>query len=848
MDEIQKMKTKRGIFFSTDALIALIIILLIILVVYPVLEPKYPKSDATQDVITVLSNLKVGEINNSYVRALILNREIKDLNKTILEQIGEFYITNVTVARTLAISMFQYLNTSDNIGIWYGSELLASSNSTSFETAENVETATHLISGISNVQTNGSATGFSARVWLSSSLAKEYLYFGGYTGEGNISVSINYSGELSGVEIEVAINKDFDVYINNLYSGHYANSSSQFAPSKYDLSAYNQSFSPGENTIKFAGDNLYLAGGFVKLTYNSSGVYQQPTREYFPGIEGVINIYDGFHIPGQLNKLDIYLHLSTNYSMFMTIGNITVFNDSTNGEETRIITDAQLSSLLNYNELSQKTTPFRFGLENASYTTAIMQEADVFSVTDLSGSMCGTCSGVSCGISECCGFFCLDCYVNQPVCESCGGTCPGGIYEAKDANKAFVDIVLNSSGNRIGLVGYKDNVDINDCHNLSADNISLANKVDGWEAIGATCICCGINKAVDDLFNYSSSDKFRSIVVMSDGEANRQCSEQGTGNAKQDAIQAACDAYNNHGIIVYAVGFGPSADESTLQAIANCGNGSYYYANITNLIEVYKQIAQDIIKASYKEQTIVTTGNISTILYPDSYIEFNYTKSPAPYGLIVTAEKQFYDDYYGNFSVPSGSGVVEVTAISYSGPRWTDNVEINGNSVYNLSLYGSDYTKLGDPHAVVIPNSYVQPNNTVKITTGVSIFNSTSGSPYNKIISTIKQNASSYSAIVAQAEGCIWHLEFEDSTATILNIPASYSGTRHCYYQSTGQNISNDDDAIQLAAYSLLEILDFDLNGKLDIKFTEQNLQISSFEITGIPYIITTEVQVRRWY
>ncbi len=115
------------------------------------------------------------------------------------------------------------------------------------------------------------------------------------------------------------------------------------------------------------------------------------------------------------------------------------------------------------------------------------------------------------------------------------------------------DVILNNSDNRAGLVGYSDSAAESDYHELSNDGVSLKSKVDDWEADGGTCICCGINRAVDELVFDSSSEIFRSIIVMSDGQANIQCPQQGTGSASQDAIEAACDAYNDHGIFVYSI-------------------------------------------------------------------------------------------------------------------------------------------------------------------------------------------------------------------------------------------------------------------------------------------------------
>ena len=851
------MKNKRAFFFSTDALIALMIILLTVVVAYSII--KYPKreSNLQGDILEVLSSLKIGEINNSYVQTLISEGKIKDLNNSVLEQIGEFYVTDIPTAKSLGSSMLDYLNTSENIGIWYGGVLVASKNSSSYENAKNIEVERQIISGI---EAGGSVTGYSARAYLESGLKTKYFYFGGYVGDGNISVIVNYNGTLKDVEFEIAIDKDFDIYLNNVFSGHYENSSSAFSPKKYNMTAYLSNFSMGENILKFVGDKLYIAGGFIKITYENPEQFETSHKHYFPGIEGLINLYDGFYIPSQLNTLDIFLHLKSNYAVFLTIGNVTVFRNSTNDEEKTItINNSQLSSLLDYSALSEKTIPLRLGLENVSYISTITKQADVFSVTDLSGSMCGTCSGVSCGWSTCCGWNCNNCNNNQPNCESCGGTCEDKIYNTKDANKDFIDIVLNSSGNRAGLVGYESDVQDSDCHTLSNNTASLKNKVDNWQAVGGTCICCGINRAVNYLNNSSSLDKFKSIVIMSDGAATLYCDNfddyagSGSGGSSEEidrrwAINASCHAWQNQSIRVYASGFGSSADENTLKNISACGNGSYYYANISNLVDIYKQVAQDIIEATYSEQTIEVTGNISTILYPDSYMKFNFTEEAAPYGLITTTENKFSDSYTGSFFVPSDSVVLETVVISYSGPRWTSNAKINNNSAYALSNYGSDFTKLGDPYAINIPNFLIEQNNIAEITTGIYPGNSTEGSEYNKIISTLVRNMTSYSKISPLAEGCIWHIEFEDGSLLNLSIPVGYIGAENCYYESSVQSVSNENDAIQLAVYDLLELLDISPNGKLDVKFTEQNLQISSSEITGIPYVWSTEVQVRRWW
>jgi len=864
---------KKGVFFSTDALIALIVIFIVILAVYPLAKNKRDDSEASSDILKILSSVKIGEIDNAYAKELISQGKIKDTNKSVLEQIGDFYVNNEPEAGTLAQSVLDSLDIDKNIGIWYGDEIIASVSSSPYETSEDVNLDRQVISGI---EKGKDLKGYSSRAYLSRANGVNYFYFGGYIGDGNITARIDLPGEPAEARIEIAINKDFDLYINDIFSGHYENSSSPTTPAIYNINAYTGNFNSGINTARFSGQNLYIAGGYVRITHNNSE-YGLEKKRFIPGIKGIINIYDSFYIPGSLNSLSVFLHYKSDYKTVFNIENKTVYNSSSTGENSVTIDNSALSSLLNYSKMSRKTIPYRFVLANVSYIANITKNIDVFSVSDLSGSMgdcaiyssapyctydccradgsrcqgqsClypGTCSSQECGV----------CPLNKPLDKNylienrnvCNKT---KLDLAKESNIAFIDSVLNNSVNRVGLKAYQTTYMPGLSHSLSNNSVSLKSKISSWVAIGNTCICCGINQAKSDLVANSTSDKSRVMVVMSDGQANVGCLEQNTGNAKQDAINAACSAYASN-ITVYAVGFGSDADAATLQGIANCGGGKYYFGNVSEIVEIYRQIAQNIIEASYHEQTISSSGNLSTILYPDSYIKMNYTSDLIPYGLEFTAETDIFGNNTseGSFTVPQDSEALEANVISYSGARWTDNVYVFNNtwqSIFSLSDYGNFYTLLGDPYAVNIPLKYLKKgDNKIKVTTGINPGNSTNGSAFNKIIYTLIKPAQGYSKISPVASGCKWHIEFEDSTSIVMNIPSAYSGTKVCSYNSTLVSY-NDNDAINNAVFSLLSSFDLNSNHKVETKFSEQDLEISSNEVSGIPYKWATEVQVRTW-
>lgn len=829
----------RAIFFSMDALIALVIVLISVLVIYPTLNENTKEVYIQRDLIKVLSDLKIGEINSSYVTVLINNGKIDNLEKPVLEQLAELYVTNETSAKILAQEILDLIDTDKNIGFWFGNKLVASRNNTPIDSAEEIIVERQVISGI---QEGGSITAFSGRAYLTNSLQNKYFYFGGYVGEGNLSANISYDGNISSVIMELAIEKNFSVYVNSKFAGSYNASSSEYTPRSYSIPIGN--FSSGSNLLEIKGNYLGIAGGFVKVSYEPAVSYSLEERKYLPGIEGVVNLYDGLSIPGQLKNMSIFLKYNNSIKTFLKIGSVVVYNRSTSGLENISINNSYLSSILNYSALSNKTTPIRFGLEDASYVTNITLPADVFSVVDLSGSMLPSCSG---GGFWCClfsGNFCG----TSATCSSCSGTWSDPIGAAKNSTKQFSSKVLNDSDNRVGLVGYKTSVSISDTHNLSKNGTSLNNTVNNWSASGNTCICCGINSAVNSLVNNSSSSNFRSVVVMSDGAATTTCTEQPNSTATADAIQAACDAYLKHGIVVYSVGFGSSADEDTLQDIANCGGGSYYYGSVSSLLSVYEDIAQEIIDASFFEQAINVTGNYYSRLYPESYIEFIYDKASIPFGLITTTEKTFSSVYGGEFSLPENSTILDAKVISYSGSWWTDLLKINNTAVYNLSSYGNEYLTLGDPYSINLPLNKINSTNIVNLTTGLSPANSSSGSLSNKIIYTILQSdIATYSSISSVSVGCNWFIEFEDLTNLTVEIPEGYNQTEDCYYASSGQNISNENDAMQSSVLRLFELLDYDNDGKIDVFFNDQDLGITSSEISGIPFEWSTEIQVRVW-
>ncbi len=322
-------------------------------------------------------------------------------------------------------------------------------------------------------------------------------------------------------------------------------------------------------------------------------------------------------------------------------------------------------------------------------------------------------------------------------------------------------------------------------------------------------------EAAFDAYLNLTEDRKRSMVVMSDGAPNIETSMENVPNhyegndfcfggscypvigAPEHAIEAACRAQENRDVKVYSVGFG-DANEEIMGQIAECGGGQYYSASTSNLADVFTQISNRILEASYVGQTVKEGTELSTsTLYPDSYFRFNYTDtSDLEYGKISlrrsTAEFGEDSPKRKEFDVPNGT-VLEVPqdtevdsakATSFSGNKWTYTVEANGTGsfekIFDLTNYGTTFPALGDPFTVNIPPRHITVgNNAVKVNTALEPGETSGGNPNNRVFYTIEFGNSVpygdlYPNSTAARKNATWRLrqklDFDDDGEPIVDI------------------------------------------------------------------------------
>jgi hypothetical protein len=508
---------KKGFIFTVDAILAITILILGIIVIsktiYVESTPNKQISYASEDIINVLANKKMIESNDPYIIELINNGSITYVNNSIIEQIGHFWAEGKT---SYALSLSSNITEGilpKNMGLVVlgeDSEIYSYNNTEETEVDELVSYKT-LISGIALAQP---IRGTSSRIYIKEvdeQARTEYIYFGGFEGEGNITKFIYLPNflEVNELYLEVAAIDSFKFYINNILCDNISitntNTSLNLAEG-FDLSSCNSSFLSGQNnyfTIEFDSNNInesYIGGGFIKVSYKTTELYTKDHtthKYYFPGIVGLINLYSSIYPPGNLTNMEIYLHYEVNNSntsntLFLNLGNTTIYEDTgTSGIVTTTINNSNLSSILDYSDLSLSTTPVRFGFRNLSFQNIIggrEGRGDAVLITDESGSMAYRMDSNSYGTTRSC---------SDPNLDQ-GSTTRMSV--AKCVDKDFIrDVLENVTGNRLGLVSYAYYT--NDITNLTTDIDQLEDDIDDYVSSGATCISCGIYDATQLLLD-----------------------------------------------------------------------------------------------------------------------------------------------------------------------------------------------------------------------------------------------------------------------------------------------------------------------------------------------------------
>ncbi|VVB59963.1 von Willebrand factor type A domain protein [uncultured archaeon] len=502
-------KLRKGAFFSLDALVAVSIMLIAYALVIGISPAKtYPTSEYQQmhylsdDAIQVFSNTKFSSINATIRDEIMSNNpEITndDLNKSLVDIVGLLWgLDRAGYAANITRDFFNPLLLGMNYSLKiteYGTNTTIYSSTGNPSLQEKRRMHTSAFRMVSGYREKSPRTGFVARAYVTGATKKtqSYAYFGGYEGNGNITKIValpSIYDTISETYIELDTPSNFTLYINGMYSGYYtANDTRPMYAKNWTVpAAYYSNFTKGSNNVTLAFSDInsaYVGGGFIRIKYNTSlmdtsDVKLNPDgnvteRYYFPGIDGIINIYSSFYVPGALRSLGIQLHYLSNYTVYLIIGNASVYQNSSNSSQAIYLNNTYLSSILNYSVFGT-TMPLRFGTKNVS---GMSDGSDVVLNTDLSGSM-------------------STCDVNAST-AGCSGTLHYRIDIAKQSDSDFVNTILGNPGQKAGLISYSSSTISSETVNLTDNNATLVNMINTYSAGGCTCISCGIQSATDML-------------------------------------------------------------------------------------------------------------------------------------------------------------------------------------------------------------------------------------------------------------------------------------------------------------------------------------------------------------
>ncbi len=876
---------RRAILFTLDALLASLLLFaaLVVALHFRAEAPPFTQtSHYAQDALLALSTIRAGDLNSTLAQQLVSNGTIPDPSVSVLQAIGDLWATNQTgLAVNLSRDALQGLLPGDvGVTLSMGGDALFQQNR-SGAIGERAA-AQRMITGIQQGEALSGSTSTAYLKRIRDKKSFVIAYFGGFTGQGNITVQLGpvpsdvNATAITDITAQLDTVADFDLLVNGAACTTLTSDATLMTVQAWNLTGCKGDIVPGMNNITLvergALADSYVAGGYLKLSYLTDAFQDSTTptgwgQYAFPQIDGIINLYDSFYAPGIIT--DWYLNLSydSNYTVFLRIGNQTVFSSPGSNATQNIILEAHNLSW------APATIPLRLGTTNFTNVTFVQagQPADTTLVTDVSGSM-GDCgenyTGLLCKYKCSWWFFSyyLQCaYPGSCSNQECGACNPGwtaGSYStptaticnrtklqiAQSADKLAASIILNVSGDRVGLDSFNDQV--TNAMDLTTDQAALGTQIDGYTANGGTCICCGINRA-KNMLNGSVNKRF--MIVMTDGQPNYRCDNfddyagtADTAGAPQSTIDAGQNACDNYNITVFTIGFGADANKTLLQQVA-CNSSLYYDAtNVSQLEQIYQNISDQILLiANFSAQTLVINGSYApSHLLAGSTLSFNYTPivtPPSPNEIQVKFETPQFANCTTTLAIPPGLRITDAAVTSYSGPYWTTFLSVNGQPVYNLSDYNADFVTLGDPFLVAIPAALLNgTNNTIRMMIADNSGNATNCSGNNSIIYTGMINSTiPRSAVLSTTEGCNWEVEFEDGHFLNFSIPSTYTGAKNCTYTNASHGTGSYDpnDAYDYGVYHILQQLDLNGDGRVFVNLDQQDLEIIVTLVQQVPYL-----------
>ncbi len=590
------MAVKRSQFLEVDVLFAIIILIAgVVLIknffIQPLENPQVNKY--AYDTVTLLNTMPMGSLDPDFLQQLRDEGVVFSENELVSRNLARLVIDDKEdLARDLAMEATKGFIPG---GFGYRVSFVSGDSIVRLHEKNDIGVDPSFVSSsrvlLTGLQIDEPVSGYTGSILLMDAATERssYYYLGGFIGQGDITVRMELpeNDEFTQFHLEGGFQSSFDLSVNGNHCYTHSVELTGDAPVSFinaEDCIVHLEFGWNNISIDFLTDVLedqFISGGFIKVSYITVLPFPRSTyeRKYLPDIDGVFNLYDSIYVPGRIENMNIFLKYEANYSetdtpIFFSIADQRIISGGdSEGIEEITITNDELSDVLNFADLEEKTIPFRFGFENITQEIIAGKFVDVSVITDLSGSMDWNFTHNREGEQRL--------FNDRSACETnemMFHPSTRRIDVAKCILYDFIDEIIDIPENRIGLIGFSTGTD--EILDLTGEINVLKEEVDGYDANGWTCIACGIYDAIEQLKD-SPEDRKRVMLVMSDGEANRcdprvqytsTCSTSNTDIREARAIQQTIDlaeqAYNEHNISIYAIAF-LEEGSATMRAVAN---------------------------------------------------------------------------------------------------------------------------------------------------------------------------------------------------------------------------------------------------------------------------------------
>jgi Ca-activated chloride channel homolog len=158
-------------------------------------------------------------------------------------------------------------------------------------------------------------------------------------------------------------------------------------------------------------------------------------------------------------------------------------------------------------------------------------------------------------------------------------------------------------GDRLSVVTYASDVsvDLPSAEATQASQARMRQAISRISAGGGTNISGGLQKGVEQVERYKTSESVNRVVLMSDGQAN-------VGITSRSGLEELARNSLQKGISVTTMGMGLNYNEDVMSAMADKGSGNYYFIDQSSqIVSVFKSELDGLAETVARNTSVVIT-------------------------------------------------------------------------------------------------------------------------------------------------------------------------------------------------------------------------------------------------